>query len=198
QRRIETRFWFEGIFSDGVLEAFITRYVGTAYMNHDEAVEIETRLARAMPNVITVRTQRILSEARSMLGRAAAGLGIVSGVTLLASLLVLISVVATSRARQVYTATVLHTLGARIASIRSSLAIEFALVALLVCVFALLLGSLIAFGLLEYRLRLDATGLWWIGALSALIVSAASLGLGARHLLQQLRLQPAELLRSSG
>ncbi len=198
QRRIETRFWFEGIFSDGVLEAFITRYVGTAYMNHDEAVDIETRLARAMPNVITVRTQRILREARSMLGRAAAGLGIVSGVTLLASLLVLISVVATSRARQVYTATVLHTLGARIASIRSSLAIEFALVALLVCVFALLLGSLIAFGLLEYRLRLDATGLWWIGALSALIVSAASLGLGARHLLQQLRLQPAELLRSSG
>jgi putative ABC transport system permease protein len=198
QRRIETRFWFEGIFSDGVLDRFVTRFVGTAYLDHDEAVDIETRLAQAMPNVITVRTQRILQEARSMLGRAAAGLVIVSGVSLLASLLVLASVVATSRARQVYAATILHSLGARIGVIRSSLAIEFALVALLVSVFAFVLGGIIALGLLEYRLNLNAAGLWWSGAAVAVLVSAASLGFGARHLLKRLRLEPALLLRSSG
>ncbi len=198
QRRIETRFWFEGIFSDGVLDPYITRYVGTAYLDHEEAVDIETRLAQEMPNVITVRTQRILREARSMLGRAAAGLAIVSGVSLLASLLVLVSVVATSRARQVYAATILHTLGARVTTIRSSLAIEFTLVALLVSVFSVVLGGVIAFGLLEYRLKLNAAGLWWTGAAVAVLVSAASLGLGARHLLKRLRLDPALLLRSSG
>ena len=198
QRRIETRFWFEGIFSDGVLDPFITRYVGTAYLDHDEAIAIETRLARAMPNVVTVRTERILREARSMLGRAAAGLGVVSGVSLLASLLVLVSVVATSRARQVYDATVLHTLGARIAVIRSSLTIEYALIALLVSVFAIVLGGVIAFALLEYRLKLEAPGVWWTGALVAVLVSAASLGAGARHLLKRLRLEPAALLRAGG
>jgi putative ABC transport system permease protein len=198
QRRIETRFWFEGIFSDGALDPYITRYVGTAYLNHDEAVDIEARLAQAMPNVITVRTQRILHEARSMLGRAAAGLAIVSAVSLLASLLVLVSVVATSRSRQIYAATILHSLGARIGVIRSSLAIEFALVALLVSIFAFLLGGIIALGLLEYRLNLDAAGLWWTGAAVAVLVSAASLGLGARHLLKGLRLEPALLLRSGG
>lgn len=197
QRRIETRFWFEGIFSDGVLDPFVTRYVGTAYLDHDEAVDVETRLAQAMPNVITVRTQRILQEAKSMLGRAAAGLAIVSGVSLIASLLVLVSVVATSRERQVYAATILHTLGARIAAIRSSLTIEFALVALLVSVFAVVLGGMIALGLLEYRLKLNAAGLWWTGAAVAVLVSAVSLGLGARHLLKRLRLEPAALLRSS-
>lgn len=198
QRRIETRFWFEGIFSDGVLDRHITRHVGTAYLNHDEAVDIEARLAQAMPNVITVRTQRILREARSMLGRAAGGLAIVSGVSLLASLLVLVSVVATSRSRQIYAATILHSLGARIGVIRSSLTIEFSLVALLVSIFAFVLGGIIAFGLLEYRLNLNAAGLWWTGAAVAVLVSGASLGLGARHLLKGLRLEPALLLRSSG
>ncbi|MDH3317101.1 MAG: ABC transporter permease [Gammaproteobacteria bacterium] len=198
QRRIETRFWFEGMFSNGVLDRFITRYVGTAYLDHDEAVDIETRLAQAMPNVITVRTQRILKEAGSMLGRAAAGLAVVSGVSLLASLLVLVSVVATSRSRQVYSATILHSLGARIGVIRSSLTIEFALVALLVSVFAFVLGDVIALGLLQYRLKLNGADLWWTGASVAVLVSGASLGLGARHLLKRLRLEPALLLRSSG
>ena len=198
QRRIETRFWFEGIFSNGVLDRFVTRYVGTAYLDDREAIDIETRLARAMPNVVTVRTQRVLSEARSMLGRAAAGLAVISGISLLASLLVLASVVAGSRARQAYDATVLHTLGARVAAIRASLSLEFGLIALLVSMFAIALGSGIAFGLLEFRLRLQAGDIWWSGAVVALLVSAASLGFGARHLLKRLRLAPAELLRASG
>lgn len=198
QRRIETRFWFEGVFTDGTLDPFITRYVGTAYLDHDEAVDIETRLAQVMPNVVTVRTQRILREARSMLGRAAAGLAIVSAVTLLASLLVLVSVVATSQARQVYAATVLYTLGARVASIRSSLTIEFALIALLVFLFAIILGSMIAFGLLEYRLKLEAGGVWWTAPAVAVLVGGASVGFGARHLLKRLRLEPAVLLRANG
>jgi putative ABC transport system permease protein len=198
QRRIETRFWFEGIFSNGVLDPFVTRYVGTAYLDPKEAIDTETRIARAMPNVVTVRTERILREARAMLGRAAAGLAVVTGVSLLASLLVLICVVAASRARQVYEATVLHTLGARVAAIRSSLAIEYALVALLVSAFAIALGTATAVALLEYRLRIEAGEIWWIGVVVAVSISAASLGLGAGHLLRRLRLVPAVLLRASG
>ena len=198
QRRIETRFWFEGIFSDGVLGPFVTRYVGTAYLDPVEAIDAETRIARAMPNVVTVRTERILREARSMLGRAAAGLAVVTGVSLLASLLVLVSMVATSRTRQVYDATVLHTLGARLAVIRSSLAIEYALIALIVSAFAIVLGTAIAFALIEYRLRIEAGDVWWIGVVVAVSVSAASLGLGAGHLLRRLSLVPAVLLRTSG
>jgi putative ABC transport system permease protein len=133
-----------------------------------------------------------------MLGRAAAGLAVVTGVSLLASLLVLVSVVATSRARQVYDATVLHTLGARLAVIRSSLAIEYALIALLISAFAIALGTAIAVALLEYRLRIEAGDVWWIGVAVAVSISAASLGLGAGHLLRRLRLVPAVLLRTSG
>ncbi|MDX1606823.1 MAG: hypothetical protein R3202_11565, partial [Candidatus Competibacterales bacterium] len=195
QKRFETRFWLEAIFSDGVLDPFISRYVGAAYLDHDEAVEVQTRLAAALPNVVTVRTAGILREARELLGRASAGLAVVAAVSLLASLLVLASVATTHRLRQVYDATVLHTLGARLAHIRTALRLEYALLALLTSAFAILLGSAIAYGLLEYRLELEAGGVWWTGAVTALLVSGLSLYAGARYLLRRLRLSPALLLR---
>ncbi|MFU8816497.1 MAG: ABC transporter permease, partial [Pseudomonadales bacterium] len=37
QRGLQTRFWFEGIFSDGALEGFINRYVGAAYLDDPAA-----------------------------------------------------------------------------------------------------------------------------------------------------------------
>ena len=198
QRRFQARFWLEAIFSDGVLEPFITRYVGAAYLDPGEAVAAQNRIAAVAPSVVTVRTEGILAEARALLGRASAGLAVIAGVCLAASLLVLASVVATSRARQVYDASVLHTLGARLSLIRQSLRLEYALLALLTSLFAIVLGSALASALLEYRLQLQVPNIWWLGALTAVGVSVASLGFGARYLLRQLRLAPALLLRSGG
>ena len=198
QRGLGTHFWFEGVFSDGVLDAFVTRYVGTAYLEPEEAVDLEASVAREMPNVIVVRTERILREARAMLGRAAAGLGVVATVALLASLFVLASVFASSRARQLYDATVLHVLGARIRVIRASLSLEYVLAAVLTSAFAVGLGSAIAAALLSWRIKIDGDGAWGAGVLVAILVSAVSLGLGARDLLRRLRLVPAALLRTSG
>jgi putative ABC transport system permease protein len=198
QRRFQARMWLEAIFSDGALDPFITRYVGAAYMAPGEAITAQNRLAATFPNVVTVRTEGLLREARSLLARAGAGLGVIAGVSLLASLLVLASVVTASRVRQVYDATVLHTLGARVAVIRRSLQLEYALLAVLTSAFAIATGSAIALALLQYRLQLEAENVWWLGAVTALAVSVCSLGLGARYLLARLRLAPALLLRSGG
>ncbi|MCB1810057.1 MAG: ABC transporter permease, partial [Candidatus Competibacteraceae bacterium] len=115
-----------------------------------------------------------------------------------ASLLVLISVVASNRARQIHEATVLYTLGARFSAIRSALWLEQILIMILTSLFALGLGGLIAHGLLEWRLDLQSDGIWWTAVILAPLVSGLSLGLGARYLLRQFRLAPATLLRSSG
>ena len=140
-----------------------------------------------------------MNEARTLLAKASAGLAVVAGISLLASLLVLISVVASNRSRQVYDATVLHTLGVRVAVVRRGLRLEYALVAVLTSVFAIVFGSVIAWVLLKWRIQLDADAvIWWLGALVALLFSGSSLALGARYLLRQLRLSPALLLRSGG
>ena len=195
QKRFQSRLWLEAIFSDGVLDPFITRYVGLAYMSGVDAVDTQNRIAAVQPNVVTVRTDLLLNEARAILTRATAGLSAITAVTLSASLLVLVSVIAANRARQVYLASLLHTLGARIAAIRTALYLEYLLLALLTTVFSSLAGSLLAAILLHTRLTLDVTLAWWVGGGVAAVVSVGALGLGAQYLMRQLRLSPAVLLR---
>nr|MBA2722281.1 ABC transporter permease [Methylibium sp.] len=196
QRRFQARLWLEAIFSDGVLDPFITRHVGAASLSSQDAIAAQDRLAAAAPNIVSVRTEALLDETRALMGRASAGLAVIAGVCLAASLLVLASVVAASRARQVYEASVMHTLGARLASLRCTLRWEYALLSLVTAGFAVVVGSGLAFALLRLRLELDASGLYWTGAVTAFGVSAVSLGLGARYLLGQMRVAPARLLRS--
>ncbi|MDX5363928.1 MAG: ABC transporter permease [Pseudazoarcus pumilus] len=197
QRRFQSRLWLEAIFPDGVLDPFVTRYVGMAWMDADEALTAQNRIAAAQPNVVTVRTAALLAEARSLLGSAAAGLAAIGGVTLLASLLVLVSVVTANRVRQVYLATLLHTLGARLSAIRASLHVEYLLLALVTSVFAALAGSALAAMLLHWRIGLETPVAWWPGAAVAFTVASVALSLGAHWLMRQLRLSPATLLRSS-
>jgi putative ABC transport system permease protein len=198
QRRMQSRLWLEAIFSDGVLDPFITRHVGAAWLPADEAVAAQDRLAAVAPNIASVRTESLLRETRSLMGRASNGLAVVAAVCLAASLLVLASVVAASRSRQVYDATVMYTLGARLSTLRRVLYWEYAVLALVTAGFAVLTGSALATGLLRWRLDIDPSGLYWSGLLTALGVSGVSLGMGARYLLRQMNLSPALLLRSGG
>lgn len=195
QKRFQSRLWLEAIFSDGVLDPFITRYVGMAYMDASEAVTTQNRIASVQPNVVTVRTSMLLDEARAILTRAAAALTAVGAITLVASLLVLVSVVTASRVRQIYLATVLHTLGARVTAIERALHLEYLLLAVVTTLFAAGIGSALAGLLLHYRLQLEVANVWWSGALVAAVVSVSALSLGARYLMRQLRLSPASLLR---
>jgi putative ABC transport system permease protein len=198
QRRMQSRLWLEAIFSDGVLDPFITRHVGAAWMPAEHTLDAQDRLAAAAPNIATARTESMLRETRALMGRASGGLSVVAGVCLAASLLVLASVVAASRSRQLYDATVMHALGARHSLLRGVLVWEYVLLASVTAGFALLAGSALATGLLLWRLDMSPAGLYWSGGVTALGVSGLSMALGARYLLSQMRLSPAMLLRSGG
>lgn len=198
QKGLQTRFWFEAIFSDGVLDSFIHRYVGAAYQSDQAAIQSQQRVARIAPNVVSVRTATILSTARDLLGKASIGLVVIALVSLLVSLLVLSGVMATNRTRQIYEATILHALGARFKVIRRSLQMEYLLLAVVTSVFALIFGAALALPLLIYRLKLESEFALWPGAVVAVVVSTTCLYFGARYLLRRLQVQPAHLLRSGG
>ena len=197
QKGLQTRFWFEGILSDGALDGLISRQVGAVFTDDDSAIEVQKRIARIAPSAISVRTADLLETARGLLGKAASGLAVVAFVSLGASLLVLISVMAAGRTRQIYDATVLHAIGARFALIRQGLRLEYMLLAVVTSTFAVLLGAAIALPLLRYRLKLPGEDLIWLGALVALGVSCLSLALGARYLMHRLRVNPVVLLRGN-
>jgi putative ABC transport system permease protein len=199
QRRYQSRLWLEALFSPGVLDPFVTRHVGAAFIaSPDEAIAVQDRLAETAPNIASVRTQALLDTVRDLMARASAGLAVIAAACLGASLLVLASVVAASRSRQVYESSVMHALGARLSSLRRVLRWEYALLALVTASFAVVVGSALAVSLLRLRLEMDAGGLYWTGAVTAFAVSVVSLGAGAQVLLAQLRLTPASLLRSGG
>ena len=195
QRRLQSRLWLEAIFSDGVLDPHVTRHVGAAWMSAEDAIRAQDLLAQAAPNIASLRTASMLDTSRSLLGRASAGLAVVAGVLLAASLLVLASIVAAARARQTYEASVLHVLGTRVSGLKRVLRWEYALMALVTSALATLLGTGLASAALAWRIGLDATGLAWVGGGLALGVSALALGTGAQVLLARLRLSPATLLR---
>ncbi len=198
QKGLQTRFWFEGIVADGVLDSSLERYVGAAWLSDDQALQAQKAIADVAPNVVTVRTARILASARGLLGQATSGLMVVAVISFLASLLVLFAVIAASRVRQVYDASVLNALGVRLSVIRKSLYIEFLLIALVTAIFAVILGSAIALPLLEWRMKLPSTDLIWVGLLTALVVSVTTLVIGAQYLHRRMTVRPAVLLRKAG
>ncbi|MBS3805139.1 MAG: ABC transporter permease [Oleiphilaceae bacterium] len=195
QKGLQTRFWFEGILQDGALDELISLYVGAVYQSDPAAKESQQWLARNIPNIITLRTADWLETAGNLLNKAAAGLAAVATVSLVASLLVLSSVVSVSRRRQLYEANLLHCLGARHQAIRLSMLLETGLLTLLATIFATALGALIAVPVAATALKLPAGDLWWLGALVAGTVSSLSLLAGLLPTLRAMRLNPALLLR---
>jgi putative ABC transport system permease protein len=197
QKGLQTRFWFEGIMQKGSLDGVINRYVGAVYQTDSAAKESQRWLARNVSNVITLRTADWLETAGNLLNKAAAGLAAVATVSLLASLLVLSSVVSVSRRRQLYEANLLHCLGARHRAIAQAMLLETGLLTVLATLFATGLGALIALPVAQLALKLPAAGLWWLGALVAAAVSALALVGGLLPTLKALRLNPALLLREA-
>ena len=195
QKGLQTRFWFEGVLQDGALDNLIGRYVGVVYQSDPAAKSSQQWLARNIPNVMTLSTADWLETAGGLLNKAAAGLAAVALVSLLASLLVLSSVVSVSRRRQLYEANLLHCLGARHRAIAASMLLETGLLTALSTLFATALGALIALPLAATLLKLPASDLWWIGALVAGTVSALALLGGLLPTLRALRINPAQLLR---
>jgi len=164
-------------------------------MPADKAVTAQNEIADLAPNIISVRTATIVATAKDLLGKAVAGLAVVSAVAFSVSLLVLTGVMASHRSRQVYYSTILHAVGARLSTIRMSLSMEYILLALVTSVFALVLGVLIALPLLHFQLKLPLDFPVWPAVVAAFGVSAVCLYAGADYLMRRLHLQPATLLR---
>ena len=94
-------------------------------------------------------------------------LGLLTNHWFIASLLVLVSVMAAGRSRQVYEATVLHSIGTRMAVIRRSLHMEYVLLAVITSTLAVLLGAAIAMPLLKRMSSASISALGTTGIIRA-------------------------------
>ncbi len=204
QGNFETRFWFEALFSPGALDPFITRHVGVAWLTDaigettaDGAdIAAANTIADSFPTVVTIRTARGLETARRVLGAAALAVGLVAATSLAASLLVLASVVAANRRRQLQEASILHAIGTRHGVLMRALGIEYSLLGVVLAVFAAVvggaLGAVVAVYWLELPLGMPAL---LTGPAVAVGIAAICLGAGALWVARSLSASPARLLR---
>lgn len=195
QARFETSFWLEAVFTDSVLDPFITRHIGSVNLTPGTDFDAQSAIGSSFYNVVTIRTAKVLAASKSLLTSAAVAMLLIAAVSLSASVLVMSSVVAVNRQRQVYEASILHAVGTRMSVIMKSVAMEYALLAFVVSVFAMIAGSVLAHLLLTYWLKIDGGGTAWTGAVVAITASSLCLLGGAIWLLVTLRVNPAVLLK---
>ncbi len=195
QASFETSFWLEAVFTDGILDPFVSRHIGSVYLSAESDVAAQSILGDSFPNVVTIRTAKVLETSRRILSSAGLAMILISAVSLGASILVMASVVAVNRQRQVYEASVLHAIGTRMSVVMKSVVFEYGLLALVLSLFALLVGSTLAEVLLSFWLRINSAGSVWTGAIVAIAASVLCLLAGALWLMATLKATPSILLK---
>ncbi len=210
QGNFETRFWFEAMFSPGALDEHITRYVGVAYQDKiaptaasqvaadGSPIDIAAAnaIAQDFPAVVTIRTARGLATAKRILNSAALAVSIVAVTSLLASLLVLASVVAANRQRQLQEAAILHAIGSRHSSLMRALSIEYLILGTVVAVFAVVVGCVLGTLVATLWLEMPVGPITWLsGAVVGIGIVLLCLGAGALWVSRSMCASPATLLR---
>jgi len=158
-------------------------------------LSVQSSLGEKFPNMVSIRTAKVLESSRALLSSASLAMIMIGAVSLIASILVMASVVAVNRQRQVYEASIMHAVGTRMSVVLKSVVFEYLLLAIVLSGFALLAGGLLAQVLLGLWLKLNASGSAWVGATVAVGASTLCLLAGALWLVATLKVSPAQLLK---
>lgn len=155
-----------------------------------------TAMVREFPGSAVIEVGAVLTQARDILGSMAAAILAAASVTVLAGLAVLLGAIAAARARETYETVVLRVLGASRAQVLGALAVRYALLAGLLTLVALALGSAVGWGVMTGLFDLPFRPDWTI-VLAVLSGGAALVILAATAAsIPVLRARPASALRA--
>jgi putative ABC transport system permease protein len=158
--------------------------------------EVMSAVSRAFPHVTIVRVKEALDTANALLGEIMWAIRGASGITIIASVLVLAGALAAGQRGRIRDAAILKTFGATRRRLMAAFALEYLLLALATAIFAILIGTAAAYLVLTQVMHASfvfaptvAIGTT-VGAALALI----ALGLAANW--RVLGLKPAPILRT--
>lgn len=184
------------IFSPGVFDGAPHAMMGTATMRPEQERDFARAVNRQFPSVSAIRIQDIVATVGTMMEQLALAVRAAGAVAILAGIAVLIGALAASRRARSYDSVLLKLLGATRARILAVQAAEFALLALILCAVALLLGGGAGWWVVTQLFELD----WapdWLTVLATLGAGAGlTLGIGLIGALPMLAARPAQALRA--
>lgn len=136
------------------------------------------RIAEALPTASVVRVKDVVAQVGALLSQVGIAVRSAASVAILAGLAVLIGAIAAQARARIYDGVIMKTLGATRRQLLAAAGIEYAILGGIVAVLALLLGSLLAWAVLEGVLRLSFQPDWRVVGLTVVAGALVTLALG--------------------
>jgi len=184
------------IFSPGVFDAAPHSLMGTATMATEQEQPFARAINRNFPSVSAVRIQDVLTTVSDLMGQLAAAIRAAGAVAILAGIAVLIGALAASRRARVYDSVLLKLLGATRGRILALQATEFALLAFILSLLALALGTGAGWYVVVMLFELDWAPDWGAVLLTLGAGAGLTLIIGLVGALPALAARPAQALRA--
>jgi putative ABC transport system permease protein len=187
---------FAIIFSPGYIEEAPHSFLASVYGPDDRDGAISASVAKTLPSVTMIRTGDIISQVSEMIGRIAVAIRGAAAVTVAAGTAVLIGAVAASGRARRYDAVILKLLGASRAQVLGAQAIEYLLLALLLALVALGIGSAAGWFVTVQVFALPFAPDWLAVAATLFAASLVTLSIGIAGSLSAMNARPAAVLRA--
>jgi putative ABC transport system permease protein len=184
------------IFSPGAFDGAPHSLMGTLTLAPAQEQAFARAAADAFPSVTAVRIGDVIASISALMSQLAAAVRAAGAVAILAGVAVLIGALAASRRARVYDGVLLKLLGATRVRILALQAIEFILLAMIVCAVALAVGAAAGWFVVTQLFELPWTPDWATVLLTLGAGALLTLAIGLVGALPALAARPAEALRS--
>jgi len=187
---------FALVFSPGYIEEAPHGLLASVYAPPGRDGAIARSVADALPSVSMIRTGELIGTISDLLGHIAVAIRAAAAVTVAAGIVVLIGTVTASAQARRYDIAILKLLGARRRQLLLGQAIEYALLATLLAIVALAVGSAGGWYVVTHVFALPWAPDWRIVTTTLAVSILATLGIGLAASLSTLSARPSATLRS--
>jgi len=146
---------FVMVFSPGVLESAPRMHIAVVHAEPSAEDPLERAVTDLFANVTSIRVRGALETVSALIGNVGLAVRLTALITLVAGTLVLAGAIAAGHRRRIYDSVVLKVLGATRRDIVTAYILEYGLLGLVTAAIAALVGSITAWAVVTYLLRLS-------------------------------------------
>lgn len=191
---------FVMVFSPNTFAGAPHTHLATVTYPEQTALEDELDLLRAVtaefPTITSVRVKDALDSINELVGHLATAVRVAAAVALVASVLVLAGALAAGHRYRIYDAVILKTVGATRGRIMTAFVLEYMTLGLVTAVFAVVAGTLAAYGVLEGVMSIPFTFMPGTAVAAVAIALVLTVGFGLLGTWRVLGQKPAPILRN--
>lgn len=188
-------FNFAILFAPGTLEAAPHGWMATVQVPAGRETLVSRAITRQFPTASAIRVKDVIGQVQTLLGQLSAAIRAAASVTVAAGIAVLVGALAAGARARTYDAVLLKLLGATRGQVAIATLAEYGLLALIVAVLALVLGSAAGWFVVTQLFKLGWTPDWPRVLATVAVGAIATVVLGLAGNWRALSARPAAVLR---